>query len=92
MAQWVDPNIGRDVSDSLPDTSTDTATVWFQFLVSALLGNTLYFFSSPWLPVPTRPDALSASGLAALVDLWFCLLFFGVLHLAESARWRTRLK
>src|SRR5437016_4696877 len=81
MAKGVDPAVGRDVGDMLPDEDASRRRTWLIFLLAILMGNTLYFLLLPILPAAARMDTASASGLPALVDLWFCLCTFGVLNL-----------
>lgn len=66
-----------------------TAARWKRFLVVILLGNGLYYASYPHLPFaaqhqPFRPD------LGIVVDLWFCLLVYGILELAAFLNSRRR--
>ncbi len=83
------PNVGRDVGDMLPHEDAGRGRMWLRCLLAILIGNTLYFASSPFLPAAARVDAGSSSGL---VDLWFCLFVFGVLNLAALVRRRNRPK
>jgi TatA/E family protein of Tat protein translocase len=89
MAKGVDPNIGRDVRDVLPDEDAIRRRTWFIYLLAILIGNALYFLSSPFLPAAARLDAGLSSGLPALIDLWLCAFVFGVLSLV-SRRQNTR--
>jgi TatA/E family protein of Tat protein translocase len=89
MAKGVDPAVGRDVGDMLPDEDARRSRTWFIYLLAILIGNTLYFLSSPLLPAAARMNEGSSPGLPALVDLWFCLFVFGVLNLAASLRRRN---
>ena len=86
MAKGVDPAVGRDVGDMLPDEQTTRSIGWFLCLLAFLIGNTLYFFLSPLLPAAARLGGGSSPGFAALVDLWFCVLAFGALTLARMRR------
>ncbi len=86
MAQGVDPNIGRDVGDMLPDEDSSRARTWYLCLLAILIGNTVYFLFSPLLPAAARMDTGLSSGLPALVDLWVCLLVFGFLNLLRLVR------
>ena len=86
MAQGVDPKIGRDVGDMLPGEDSRRTGTLYLCLLAILIGNTLYFLFSPLLPAAARMDAGSSSGLPALVDLWICLLVFGLLNVARLAR------
>jgi TatA/E family protein of Tat protein translocase len=92
MAKGVDPAVGRDVGDMLPEDDADRSRSWFTYLLAILIGNTLYFFSSPFLPVAARLDTAKSPGLPALVDLWFCLFILGALKLTELFRRRNKPK
>jgi mttA/Hcf106 family protein len=89
MAKGVDPAVGRDVGDMLPDEEARRSKTWFIYLLAILIGNTLYFLAWPLLPAAARMDEGSSPGLPALVDLWFCLFAFGVLNLAALLRRRN---
>jgi TatA/E family protein of Tat protein translocase len=86
MAKGVDPAIGRDVGDKLPDEHANRAATLYRCLFAILIGNTLYFLLSPALPASARMDAGLSTGLPALVDLWVCLLVFGFLNLWKLVR------
>ena len=86
MAKGVDPKIGRDVGDMLPDEHWSRTTTGYLCLLAILIGNTLYFLASPFLPAAARLDTGSSTGLPALVDLWVCLLVFGCLNLLRLVR------
>ena len=86
MAQGVDPEIGRDVGDMLPDENWSRTRTLYLCLFATLIGNTIYFLLSPILPDAARMDTGSSSGLPALVDLWICLLAFGFLNLLGFVR------
>ena len=84
MAKGVDPAVGRDVGDMLPDADAHRSSLWFISLLAVLVGNTLYFLSSPFFPPAARMHEASSPGLPVLVDLWFCIFAFGVLGLFAS--------
>jgi hypothetical protein len=86
MAKGVDPSVGRDVRDMLPDDDARRSKIWARLLLAILLGNLLYFTSTPLLPAATVLNGQSVSALPALVDIWFCLLVFGVLSLVRPQR------
>jgi len=90
MAKGVDPSVGRDVGDMLPDEHAKRQRLWFLCLLAILIGNVLYFASAPLLPSVARIGNTSSPGLAGLVDLWFCFFTFGVLSLLEVFRRRPR--
>ncbi len=86
MAQGVDPKIGRDVGDMLPEEDSSRIGTLYLCLLAILIGNTLYFLFSPIFPATARMDTGLSSGLPALVDLWICLLVFGFLNLLRIIR------
>jgi hypothetical protein len=94
MAKGVDPGVGRDVGDMLPDEDARQTATWLRVLVAILLGNTLYFLSSPLLPAAARLNGQETSALPALVDIWFCVFVYGILSLVPLLnRWcNTRTK
>jgi hypothetical protein len=79
MAKGVDPGVGRDVGDMLPDEEARRSKTWARLLLAILLGNLLYFVSSPLLPAVAVLNGDRVSALPAVVDIWFCLFAFGVL-------------
>ena len=81
MAKGVDPGVGRDVGDMLPDEEAHRSKIWTRLLFAVLLGNTFYFLSSPLLPAAARFNGERISAIPALVDIWFCALVFGILNL-----------
>ncbi len=81
MAKGVDPSVGRDVGDMLPDDPAKHYETVYLCLLALLIGNTIYFLILPLLPEPARIDAGFASGLPAVVDLLICIMVFGMLEL-----------
>ena len=81
MAQGVDPEIGRDVGDMLPEENWNHTRTLYLCLLALLIGNTIYFLLSPILPAAARMNAGLSSGLPVLVDLWISLLVFAFLSL-----------
>jgi hypothetical protein len=92
MAKGVDPGVGRDVGDMLPDEEVHRSKTWARLLLAILLGNLIYFGSSPLLPAPAVLNGERVSALPALVDIWFCLLVFGVLSLLRPLHGRRKSK
>jgi hypothetical protein len=83
MAKGVDPGVGQDVGDLLPDEDARRSNIWSRMLLAILLGTLLYFVSSPLLPGGAVLNGETVSALPALVDIWFCLFVFGVLSLVR---------
>jgi hypothetical protein len=92
MAKGVDPGVGRDVGDMLPDEEACRSKTWARLLLAILLGNLLYFVSSPLLPSAAVLNGERLSALPALVDIWFCLFVFGVLTLVRPLGQRRNSK
>ena len=86
MAKGVDPKIGRDVGDMLPDDHAHRNAQLYRCLLAILIGNTIYFLLAPILPAAARLSGSVNSGLPALTDLWFCFLVFGVLTLLPARK------
>ena len=90
MAKNVDPGVGPDGGDKFPDEEARQTATWFRVLVAILLGNTLYFLSSPLLPAAARLNGEETSALPALIDIWLCVLVYGILNLIPALnRWRN---
>lgn len=83
MAKGVDPSVGRDVGDMLPDESLRRNETWHLVLLAILIGNTLYLLSSPILPEAARMHRGPSSALPGLVDLWIYFLVYGALNLVR---------
>ncbi len=92
MAKGVDPAVGRDVGDMLPDEDTKRISIWFVCLLSILIGNTLYFACYPVLPAAAKMGADSKPGLPVFVDLFFCIVAFEALNLLALVRRRNKPK
>jgi hypothetical protein len=92
MAKGVDPAVGRDVGDMLPDENTKRSSTWFTCLVSILIGNTLYFACYPFFPAAAKVGTDSKPGLPVFVDLFFCIVVFEVLNLLAPLRRRIKSK
>jgi mttA/Hcf106 family protein len=88
MAKGVDPAVGRDVGDTLPDEQERPRRAWTKVLFSTLAGNSLYFLVMPILPPAARLGEGSKHGVPVLIDVWCCLLAFGVLTYIEAKRTR----
>jgi hypothetical protein len=55
-----------------------------QALCAIIVGNVVYFFLAPSLPLPRlRPFQLDAS---LVVDFWFCVVAYGLIRTAR--RWK----
>jgi hypothetical protein len=64
-----------------------TASRWVKYLLSVVLGNGLYFVLYPHLPAAARHQ-FNRVDLGIFVDLWFCLLVYGLLELVALLRAR----
>lgn len=54
-------------------------------LAAVLLGNAVYFAVMPYLPAAAQHRAYEID-LGLVIDFWFCLVFFGLLHLFAGRR------
>ncbi len=61
---------------------------WLKYLAVILIGNLIYFALMPHLPAGARHRSFRVDA-GTLVDLWFCLIVFGVFELAEFL-WKRR--
>ena len=89
MAKGVDPKVGRDVGDMLPDEQAHRIALLYRFLLAILIGNTIYFLLSPLLPAAARLGVGAIAGLPMVVDLWVCLIVFGILSQIQSPSKRS---
>lgn len=64
---------------------------WLKALAAVLLGNAAYYLLLPSLPRPMRHEPFKLD-LGVVVDLWFCLFFYGLIELGLYARRRIRRK
>ncbi|HLB90429.1 MAG TPA: hypothetical protein VJK29_22410 [Terriglobales bacterium] len=60
-------------------------------LVAVLAGNAAYFLLMPYLP-PGAKHAPFRMDLGLVVDLWFCLVVFGVIKTATGWRRKSKLQ
>src|SRR5690348_13390829 len=51
MAKGIDPAVGRDVGDMLPDDEAQHRKLWARCVVAMGSGNLMYFAAAPFLPV-----------------------------------------
>lgn len=73
----------------MPERKNTSLTVrWLKYLAIILIGNLLYFVLMPYLPAGARHHSFHVDA-GTLVDLWFCLIVFGVFELAEFL-WKRR--
>ena len=63
---------------------------WLKYLAVILIGNLLYFGLMPYLPAGARHRSFHVDA-GTLVDLWFCLIVYGIFELVESEaeKWRA---
>ncbi len=67
------------------------ATRWLRLLIIILIGNGLYFALLPYLPPGARHQRFKVDA-GTLVDLWFCLVVFGIFELVGYLRSRGKTK
>jgi TatA/E family protein of Tat protein translocase len=92
MAKGIEPSVGRDVGDMLPDEEARRSRPWFVGLLAILVGTTLYFLAQPLLPAVAQMRQGSSSMIPGLVDLCFCTSVFGLLGLPGLLRKRDKPK
>jgi hypothetical protein len=59
---------------------TRAPRLWLKFLIAILAGNFVYFSLEPHLPPAAQHHAYRPD-LGTLVDLWFCLVVYGLIEL-----------
>jgi hypothetical protein len=92
MAKGVDPRVGRDVGDMIPDENLKRDETLYLCLLALLMGNTIYFLAMPLLPDAARMGLNLNPTLPTLVDIWICLLTFGLLNLLHLLRKQNKPK
>ena len=70
----------------LPEDETRRSKTRARMLLAVLMGNLLYFVSSPLLPPSAVLNAARFPALPILVDIWFCAGTFGLLNAVRAAR------
>jgi hypothetical protein len=73
---------GRNLGNKGGARHCNTASLsskWKEYLAAIMLGNTTYFLLYPYLPSAAQHRSLVDMG--TLVDLWFCVVFYGLLEL-----------
>ncbi len=65
------------------------ASHWVKIIIAVVGGNVIYFLLEPHLPYAARHHAYRPD-VGTLVDLWFCLMVWGVLQLIDFFRHRKR--
>lgn len=54
---------------------------WIKYLIAIVAGNLIYFVTSPHLPPAARHHPYRAD-IGLFVDLWFCVVVYGLIELA----------
>jgi len=75
-----------EAEDALPDEGARRSKTQARVLLGLLMGNLLYFVSTPLLPPSAVLTAARFPALPILVDIWFCAMAFGLLNLVRTAR------
>jgi hypothetical protein len=71
---------------------TAQAIRWLKSLAAVSLGNALYFYLQPSLPLPAQHQRMQLD-LGVLVDLWFCLCMYGLIEGGmQLSRWLRKKK
>jgi hypothetical protein len=56
---------------------------WLKYLIAIAIGNTVYFRVQSYLP-PAAQHRAFRPDLGTLVDLWFCVVIYGLLEMVIS--------
>ena len=75
-----------EARDMFPDEEDRRSKTQARMLLAFLMGNLLYFVSSPFLPSSAVLNAARFPALPILVDIWFCAMAFGLLNLVRAVR------
>jgi hypothetical protein len=65
------------------------ASRWVKITIAVVAGNAVYFALEPHLPYAAQHHAYRPD-LGTLVDLWFCLMVWGVIEMIGFVRHRRR--
>jgi len=77
---------GDEGGDVLPDAEARRSKTQARMLLAFLMGNVLYFVSPPLLPSSAVLNTERFPALPVLVDIWLCVLAFGVLNLVRTVK------
>ena len=86
MTKEAVPGADAEAKDMLPGDESRRSKAQARMLLAFLMGNLLYFFSSPFLPSAAVLNAARFPGVPVLVDMWFCVMMFGILNLARMVK------
>ncbi len=68
-----------------------TVSRWIKYVVAVVLGNALYFWLAGRFLPPAARHQWNRVDVGIFVDLWFCLLVYGLLELTTLI-WKRRNK
>ncbi len=86
MTKVAGPDADAEARDILADDETLRSKAQARMLLACLMGNLLYFVSSPFLPAAAVLKVAGFPGVPILVDMWFCVMAFGVLNLVRMVK------
>ena len=86
MTKEAGPGDDCEARDMLPDDKTRRSKAQARMLLAFLMGNLLYFVSSPILPTAAVLKVAGFPGVPILVDMWFCVMAFGLLNLVRTVK------
>ena len=86
MTKEVGPGADGEARDVLPDDEARRSKTQARMLLAFLMGNMVYFALSPFLPSAAVLNAARFPGVPVLVDMWFCLMAFGLLNLVRTVK------
>jgi hypothetical protein len=79
-------NLLRQSTPVTPVSKSSVLVNLIQAFCAVVLGNVVYFFLAPSLPLPRHRPFQMDVGL--IVDFWFCLVAYGLIRTAR--RWKIR--
>ncbi|TAM78747.1 MAG: hypothetical protein EPN47_20395 [Acidobacteria bacterium] len=71
------------------DSLTSRTRQWTKYLIAIVLGNLVYSIIEPHLP-PAAQHRPYRADIGLFVDLWFCVVFYGLIELLASLTHRHR--
>jgi hypothetical protein len=86
MTKAAAPGAEGEMRDIFPEEEARRSKIQARMLLAFLMGNLLYFISSPFLPSAAVLKAAGFPGVPVLVDMWFCVMAFGILNLVRTVK------
>jgi len=86
MTKTDGPGAEGETKDIFPDEASQRSKTQARMLLAFLMGNLLYFVSSPLLPSSAVLNTARFPVLPILVDIWYCVAAFGLLNLVRTVK------